>query len=71
MFIKLNVLIAVVGSLRQEKLDLKSQVRKYEATLIHLQNLLHQSREEVSFLPLPHVWRECLHSRSVRKKMHL
>ena len=44
------ITFVVVGSLRQEKLDLTSQVRKYEATVMHLQTLLHQSSNEVSFV---------------------
>ncbi|XP_028416257.1 coiled-coil domain-containing protein 57-like [Dendronephthya gigantea] len=38
---------STIGSLRQEKLDLTSQWRKCEATIVHLQGLLHHSSEEV------------------------
>lgn len=36
-----------IGSLRQEKLELTSQMRKCEATIMHLQGIFNQSTEEV------------------------
>ena len=39
-----------LGSLRQEKLELASQVRKCEATVVHLQGILNQSTEEVGLI---------------------